>query len=122
MMSQIVGIIQARMGSTRLPGKVLMAVVGHPVLWHVAQRVRRATTLHRSVVASSTEEADDAVASFCALSDIVCFRGSEHDVLDRYYQAARYVGAEAIVRLTADCPLHDPDVIDQVVTCFLTST
>ncbi|MGE3540900.1 MAG: NTP transferase domain-containing protein [Candidatus Tectimicrobiota bacterium] len=118
-MSDIVAIIQARMGSRRLPGKVLLEIAGQPMLWHVVQQARRATALTRVVVATSTAAADDAIEAFCHAAAIHCVRGSEQDVLDRYRQAADALGAAIIVRLTADCPLLDPAVIDKVVHHFL---
>jgi len=108
------------MASARLPGKVLADIAGRPMLWHVVWRTRRAETLHKVIVATSQRSTDDAVANFCADLDVDCFRGSEDDVLDRYYRAASHFGAETIVRITADCPLIDPTVIDKVVSCFLT--
>jgi spore coat polysaccharide biosynthesis protein SpsF len=111
-------IIQARMGSTRLPGKVLEDLSGKPLLWHVVERVRHATTLDDVLLATTDTAADDPVADFCARDGIRCFRGSEHDVLDRYYQAARSLGADVVVRVTADCPLIDPRVIDEAVRDF----
>ena len=113
-----VGVIQARMGSSRLPGKVLHEIAGKPMLWHVVNRVRRAKQLHHVLVATSAATVDTIVADFCRWHNIDCFRGSENDVLDRYLQAARYADAEVVVRLTADCPLHDPNVIDAVITAF----
>jgi spore coat polysaccharide biosynthesis protein SpsF len=115
---RIVAIIQARMGSTRLPGKVLADLAGQPMLAHVVNRARRAATLADLVVATTTEPADDAIARLCEARQWACFRGSQHDVLDRYYQAARCHDAEAVVRLTGDCPLIDPEVIDLVVQAF----
>lgn len=109
------GIIQARMDSTRLPGKVLAPIVGKPMLWHVVERTRRAKALDRVMVATSENSDDDSVAEFCTQSAIDCFRGSKEDVLDRYYQAARQFSHAAIVRITADCPLVDSAVIDKVV-------
>ena len=113
-------IIQARMGSTRLPGKVLAEVVGQPVLFHVVNRARRARTLDGVIVATSDSQADDVVSQFCREVGVACFRGSEADVLDRYYQAARHFDIATIVRLTADCPLLDPLVVDRVVLAFET--
>jgi glutamate-1-semialdehyde aminotransferase/spore coat polysaccharide biosynthesis protein SpsF (cytidylyltransferase family) len=115
----VVAIIQARMNSTRLPGKVLANIAGQPMLWQVVNRVRRASTLRQVVVATSTAAADDAVAAFCRAHEIECYRGSESDVLDRYYQAAKSLGAEIVVRITGDCPLIDAAMIDDVVRVFL---
>ncbi|GAB4407530.1 MAG: glycosyltransferase family protein [Anaerolineae bacterium] len=115
---KIVAIIQARMASTRLPGKVLAEIAGQPMLYHVIQRTQQTRNLDLVVVATSTNQADDAIAQFCQTANLPCFRGSENDVLDRYYQAARHFEAEIIVRLTADCPLLDPKVIAKVVQTF----
>ncbi len=117
--SRVVAIVQARMGSTRLPGKVLAEIAGKPMLWHVAQRVRRAKAVHDVVVATTDCAADDPVVAFCQREKIPVFRGSENDVLDRYYRAAQAHGAGAIVRITADCPFIDPDIIDRVVGAYL---
>jgi glutamate-1-semialdehyde aminotransferase/spore coat polysaccharide biosynthesis protein SpsF (cytidylyltransferase family)/predicted dehydrogenase len=114
----VVVIIQARMGSSRLPGKSLAEIEGHPMLWHVIQRVKRACLVGRVVVATSTAPADDAIEAMCRENGVTCYRGSEHDVLDRYYMAARAERASQLVRITADCPLIDPEVIDRVVRRF----
>lgn len=114
----VVAIIQARMGSSRLPGKSLAEIEGRPMLWHVIQRVKRAKLVDRVVVATSTAPADDAIEKMCRESDVPCYRGSENDVLDRYYHAARAEKASQVVRITADCPLIDPEVIDRVVQRF----
>ena len=115
----IATIIQARMGSTRLPGKVLKDISDHPMVWHVINRVRQAKRLDEVVVATSDGASDDTVAAFCEQEGIPCFRGSENDVLDRYYRAASWIGADTIVRITADCPLIDPVVLDEVVATYL---
>lgn len=114
-----VAIIQARMASTRLPNKVLADLGGKPMLAQVVARVRRAATIDEVVVATSVGPQDDAVEGFCRREGIGCFRGSEDDVLDRYYQAAHAFDAAVVVRITADCPLHDPRVIDSVVSAFV---
>ncbi|NVL90349.1 MAG: aminotransferase class III-fold pyridoxal phosphate-dependent enzyme [Desulfobacterales bacterium] len=114
----IVAIIQARMSATRLPGKVMADVSGRPMLWHVMNRVKQARKVEKLVLATTTEKADDPVAEFCAATDITCYRGSEMDVLDRFYKAAKENLGHTVVRITSDCPLIDPDVIDRVVTEF----
>lgn len=111
----VVAIIQARMGSTRLPGKVLLDLAGEPMLARVVSRVRRSRLVDEVLVATTTEKPDDALAALCAERGWLCFRGSESDVLDRYYQAARSRGAEVVVRITSDCPLIDPAIIDSAI-------
>ncbi len=115
----IIAIIQARYASTRLPGKVLLDIGGEPMLARVVERARRALTLDGVMVATSLDPADDAIAALCAQRGYPCYRGSLHDVLDRFYGAARLSGAKTIVRLTADCPVIDPEVIDLTVEAFL---
>lgn len=115
----IVAIIQARMGSTRLKAKVLADIAGHPMLEHVVVRTQKAQHVNRVVVATSSSPLDDPIALFCQEKAIACFRGSENDVLDRYYQAAKHDEADVIVRITADCPLIDPKVIDRVIDTYL---
>jgi len=113
-----IAIIQARMGSTRLPGKVLQDLAGEPMLARVVNRTRRAQTIDETAIATTLLAQDDVLAQFSAARGWLCYRGSETDVLDRYYQAARQFGAEVIVRITSDCPLIDPSVIDQVVRAY----
>lgn len=110
-----VAIIQARMGSTRLPGKVLADVAGRPMLARVVERTARARSIQQVVVATSALAADDSIADWCAGEGWSCHRGSEADVLDRYYGAACASNAEIIVRITSDCPLIDPGVLDDVI-------
>jgi spore coat polysaccharide biosynthesis protein SpsF len=118
-MSRVIAVVQARMTSTRLPGKVLADVEGRPMLARVVERVARAASLNGLVVATSAGAADDAVEAWCRYAHIDVYRGSEHDVLDRYYRAASQAGADVVVRITADCPASDPAVIDRVVGEFL---
>jgi len=114
----VVAIIQARMGSSRLPGKVLQDIGGKPMLYRVVVRARRAQTIGRAVVATTWDESDDPVAAYCQAQGFPVYRGDPQDVLDRYYQAARRFNAQTIVRLTGDCPLIDPQEIDRTVQAF----
>ena len=109
------------MGSNRLPGKILADISGKPMLGHVIAQVKAAATIKRIVVATSDNYLDDSIIKYCASIGVECFRGSELDVLDRYYQAARFYNANPIVRITGDCPLIDPSVIDTVVKSFFES-
>lgn len=118
---RIVGIIQARMASSRLPGKVLSPIEGEPMLAHVVRRVRLAKKLSEVVVATSSNRSDNPIAAYCQEAKIPCFRGSEKDVLDRFYRAATRYKADTVVRITADCPLIDPAVIDRVCTQYVSS-
>lgn len=110
-----VAIIQARMGSTRLPGKVLQDIRGKTMLARVLERAGQASTLDTIVVATTTDPADEAVVEECGRVGITSFRGSPQDVLDRYYRAAKVHRAEVVVRITSDCPLLDPEIVDRVV-------
>ncbi len=116
---RIVAIIQARMNSSRLPGKVLLDLAGKPMLSRVVERVRRARTLCAVGVATTTDPSDDAVEVFCREQGFAVYRGSQFDVLDRYYQAALRFQAEVVVRITADCPVMDPVLVDETVEAFL---
>lgn len=115
----IVAVIQCRMSSTRLPGKVLLPILGKPMLLHIVERLRGAKTTDNILIATSTSEADDPIFRLASQHQIPCFRGSEDDVLDRFYQAIRANGGKTVVRITADCPLTDAGVVDRVVREFL---
>lgn len=113
-------IIQARTSSSRLPGKVLQDLCGEPMLLRQIERVRCCRMADQIVVATSDEASDDPVAELCAKNQIACFRGSLKNVLDRYHGAAAAFGpTDHVVRLTADCPLADPDVIDACIALHL---
>ncbi len=116
---KVVGIIQARMGSTRLPSKVLKDIEGKAMLERVVSRVKTASMLNEVVVATTIKEEDDAIVELCKGKGWLYYRGSEQDVLDRYYQAATKFKADVVVRITADCPLIDSGIIDEVVSEFL---
>lgn len=118
----VTAVIQARMTSTRLPGKVLLRAAGREMLAHQLDRVRRATTVDAICIATTSNADDDPVAELAQREGVAAFRGSEHDVLDRFVKAAGHVGADVAVRLTGDCPLTDPALIDAVVGAFRAAT
>jgi len=117
----IVTIVQARMGSTRLPGKVFKEIAGKPMLWHVFDRLSRCDTVCKRVLATTTAKKDDVLQEFAERQNVHFFRGSEEDVLSRYYEAAKEFNAQHVVRLTSDCPLIDPKIVDTVISEHLES-
>ena len=112
---RVVAIIQARMGSSRRPGKTLADISGKPLIWHVVERTRASQTVDAVVLATTTEENDQQLLKIAEEYGILGYAGSLNDVLDRFYQAACLANAEVIVRVTADDPFKDPQVIDRVV-------
>ena len=112
-------IIQARMASTRLPGKSLAPILEKPMLYFVLERLKRLSHPVQLIVATSEEDADDPIEVWCNREKISCFRGSEEDVLDRFLKAARRHEGDVIVRITGDCPLIDPKIVDQAIDQFL---
>jgi spore coat polysaccharide biosynthesis protein SpsF (cytidylyltransferase family) len=117
-MRQATAMIQARMGSTRLPGKVLKALAGRPMLWHIVQRVGAVRGVGNVVVLTSERLEDQPIRDFCENEGISVFGGSERDVLDRFYQAAIRYGSDPVIRITGDCPLVDPELIERVILLF----
>ena len=111
-------IMQARTSSSRLPGKVLKPILGVPMLLRQIERVSRSKQIDNLVIATSVDPSDNEIEQLCQTNRIECFRGSLDDVLDRFYQAATKFRPDHIVRLTADCPLADPDVIDHVIEFY----
>ncbi len=119
MKSRVVAIIQGRMTSSRLPGKILADIAGQPMLQRVFVRTSRAATVTETIFATTADPSDDPVAEYCDFSGIPFTRGSLYDVLDRYYQTARQAKADVVVRITADCPVIDPGLVDDVVNTLL---
>lgn len=115
----ILAILQARVSSSRLPGKVLKPLLGVPMLLRQLERLKKSRKIDRLLVATSTEPSDDPIEKLCEENGIACYRGSLNDVLDRFYQAARGFDPEHVVRLTADCPLTDAKLIDDVIGFYL---
>lgn len=109
-------IVQARMTSTRLPGKVLMDLAGRPMLTQQLRRLKRCLAADKIVIATTTNAADDPIVDLARQEGVGWFRGSEHDVLSRFVGAARHARADVVVRVTADCPLIDPEVTDRIIT------
>ena len=116
---KIVTVIQTRMGSSRLPGKVLLPLVDKPLLLRMYERVSFAKFAGEIVVALTNEELDDQLALLCQKNKINCFRGSKLDLLDRHYKAAKKKAAELVIKIPSDCPLIDPHVIDKVILYYI---
>ena len=115
---KVVAIIQARMGSTRLPGKVLLHIKDKPILWHIVNRLRFSKHINNVVISTSVSKADDEIELFTKKNNIDYFRGSENDVLDRIYKTALKFFADIIIRITGDCPFVDPFLIDELIKSF----
>jgi spore coat polysaccharide biosynthesis protein SpsF len=116
---RVVAIIQGRMSSSRLPGKILADIAGQPMLARVFMRTSRAVTVTETIFATTTDASDDPVAEYCDWSGIPVRRGSLYDVLERYYRFAKEAKADVVVRITADCPVIDPALIDDVVNAVI---
>jgi spore coat polysaccharide biosynthesis protein SpsF len=115
----IVTLIQARRGSTRLPDKVLKEILGKPVLWRQIERMQASRLKGELVVITTKELQDDVIEELCRAAHIHCYRGHSTDLLDRHYQAARQFGADAVVKIPSDCPLIDPQIIDHVLQYYI---
>ncbi|MDY7003480.1 MAG: glycosyltransferase family protein [Cyanobacteriota bacterium] len=116
---KVVIIVQARMTSTRLPGKVLKKVLGKSLLEYQIERLRRVKLANEVVIATTINEVDEPIVQLCNSLSVPYFRGSEEDVLSRYYETAKAHQADVIVRITSDCPLIDPGVIDRVIRFYI---
>jgi len=119
---RVIGIIQARMSSRRLPNKVLLPLAGEPVLAHVVKRTRACPLINEVWVATSTDASDNPIEDWACGFGVNCARGSLNDVLDRYVQTARSAKADAVVRITADCPALDPQILTEVVEGFVSGS
>jgi spore coat polysaccharide biosynthesis protein SpsF len=117
-MSRIVASIEARMSSSRLPGKVLLDINGEPSLTRQIRRLRQSKKVNDIVVATSTNPADDPIVSWAATENIACYRGSEDDVLLRVVEAQRFLNSDIVVEICGDTPLIDPLIIDQAISLF----
>ena len=111
----VIAFIQARMSSKRLPNKVLLPLMGKTVLEHIFERLKYCKTLNKIVIATSEDDTDKSIVNLCREKKMSYFQGSLNDVLDRYYQAAISYKADVVVRITGDCPVIDPKVVDEVV-------
>jgi len=118
---RVVIISQARMTSTRLPGKVMLEVLGKPLLEYHVERLKRVSLADELVVATTTNDTDQPIVDLCEKLGVKFFRGSEEDVLSRYYYAACEYNADAVVRVTSDCPIIDPEIVGRVIEVFLQS-
>ncbi len=119
MKPRVIAIIQGRMSSSRLPGKILADIAGQPMLQRVFVRTSRSASVSQTIFATTTDSSDDPVAEYCDFSGIPCTRGSLFDVLDRFYQTAKQAKADVVVRITADCPIIDPALINDCVSTLL---
>ncbi|MCA9971697.1 MAG: hypothetical protein KC425_15840 [Anaerolineales bacterium] len=119
MREHVITVIQARCGSSRLPGKVLRPLLGRPLLLRMVERVKMARLAGTVVVATTTAAEDDAILALCREAGVLCFRGHADDLLDRHYRVARLLRAEVVVKIPSDCPLICPTVIDRVIGFYL---
>ena len=115
----IIAVVQARMTSKRLPGKVLSDLAGKPMLVRVVERIRQSDLIDSIVVATTHEASDNPIEDLCSQQGYDCYRGNPQDVLDRFYQVARQIKADVVVRITADCPVIDPELVDETILAFL---
>ena len=115
----VVAIVQARMESARLPGKVLKDILGKPMLWHLVTRVQKAKYIDDVVIATTVNKEDDSLEEFAVDNNLGIYRGSENDIVDRFFNAGKKYNADIVVRVWGDCPLIDPNLIDKVLLKFI---
>lgn len=117
----IVTVIQARMSSSRLPGKVMLPILGKPLLLRMIERVRNSNLAGKIIIATSANPDDDRIETLCWENNVICFRGNLTDLLDRHYQVGKLYNADAVVKIPSDCPLIDPHIIDKVLQSYIES-
>lgn len=115
---KVVATVEARLTSSRLPGKVLLPAAGEPMLMHLVRRLKAVPSIDEIVIATTINRADDPILDFAQNADVLCFRGSEDDVLARVIGAGELVQAEVLVEITGDCPVIDPDIVEQTIRMF----
>jgi spore coat polysaccharide biosynthesis protein SpsF len=115
----IITVIQARISSSRLPGKVMLPILEKPLLLRMLERVRNSKLSGKIIIATSTNNDDDMIESLCRENEITCFRGNLTDLLDRHYQVGKFYNADAVVKIPSDCPLIDPHIIDRVIKYYI---
>lgn len=116
---KVVAIVQARMGSTRLPRKVMKKIMGRSMLWHIVNRIEKSRFIDDIIIATTQDKKDDVIEDFAKECQLGIYRGSENDIVDRFYNAAAKYNADVIVRIWGDCPLIDPEIIDIIMGKFL---
>lgn len=114
----IIGVVQARMGSGRLPGKVMSDILGKPSVWHIVNRLRHVKTLSNVVIATTDKDTDKPLREFAESANIQYYAGSENDILDRLYQTGKKFDATVLVKVNGDCPLIDPEIIDKAINRY----
>ncbi len=118
-MKGVAAIIEARMGSSRLPGKILMKIKGSSILSLLIDRIKKVPEIDKIIVATTIDKKDDILEEYCKKNKIICFRGSQDDVMGRVLQAAKTNNVKIIVEITGDCPLIDPQIISQILNCYI---
>jgi len=114
----ILAVIQARMNSTRLPGKVMLPILEKPIIWHIHERLKFVKKINAICISTSTSKSDDLIANFANENGIKCYRGDENNLIVRHLGAADFFNADSIVRINADCPFVDPEIVDKVISLY----
>ena len=118
---KIIAVVQARMNSKRLPGKVMLSIIGKPLVWHIYDRLKKSKLVSDVIVSTGNSEKNELLCKFLTDNNIPHFFGNETDLIDRLYQTAKHFNADIIVRVTGDCPLTDPKIMDNLISTFIDS-